>query len=70
MEAALLHRSSELGNPDSWMLGRIEWDVFGTLTWCEVPPRSVMNKCVTEFVRRVARQVYKKSPLDIMGAIR
>ena len=70
MERSLVHRSSELGNPDSWMLGRIEWDVFGTLTWREVPPRSVMQKCVTEFIRRVAKQVYKKSPLDIMWAIR
>ena len=70
MERSLVHRSSELGTPDSWCLSRVEWDVFGTLTWREVPPRSIMEKCVAELVRRVAKKVYQTNHLNIYYAIR
>jgi hypothetical protein len=66
----LTKRPSELGTPDAWILARMEWDIFGTLTWAEVPPKSVQEKCVAELIRRVAKQVYKKSSLDILWAVR
>ena len=70
MGRALSKRASELGTPDAWILARMEWDIFGTLTWAEVPPKSVQEKCVAELIRRVSKQVYKKSHLDILWAIR
>lgn len=70
MERSLVHRSEELGTPDAWCLGRVEWDVFGTLTWREVPSRAVMQRCVVALIRRVAKQIYKKDHLDIYWAIR
>ena len=70
MGRQLSKRASELGTPDAWILARMEWDVFGTLTWAEVPPRSVQDKCVAELIRRVARHVYKSTQLDILWAVR
>ena len=66
----LSKRSSELGTPDAWILARMEWDIFGTLTWADVPPKSVQEKCVAELIRRVAKQVYKGTHLDILWAVR
>ena len=71
MGRSLDRRPSELGTPDSWILARMEWDIFGTLTWAEVPPRSVQEKCIAEFTRRVAKQVYKvPSTLDLLWGYR
>lgn len=67
----LNRRVEELGTPDSWCLGRVEWDIFGTLTWATVPPISVQEKCIAELIRRVAKQVYNvQSHLDILYAVR
>lgn len=70
MGRSLSRRPSELGTPDSWILARMEWDIFGTLTWADVPPQSVQEKCIAELTRRVAKQVYKGSTLDILWAFR
>ena len=70
MGRQLSKRASELGTPDAWILARMEWDIFGTLTWAEVPPKSVQDKCVAELIRRVARHVYKSTQLDILWAVR
>ena len=59
MDQSLNHRTSELGTPDSWILGRIEWDVFCTFTWANVPPLTVQKQCIAELTRRIAKQVYK-----------
>ena len=67
----LSKRTEELGTPDSWVLGRVEWDIFGTLTWATVPPISVQEKCIAELIRRVAKQVYHvPGHLDILYGIR
>ena len=67
----LSKRTEELGTPDSWVLGKFEFDIFGTLTWATVPPLSVQEKCIAELIRRVAKQVYQvKNHLDILYAVR
>ena len=71
MAEYLSRRTSELGTPDSWVLGKFEWDIFGTLTWANVPPLSVQEKCTVELVRRVAKQIYHvPSHLDILYGVR
>ena len=67
----LSKRPEELGSPDSWVLGKFEFDIFGTLTWAVIPPLSVQEKCVAEFIRRVGKQVYHvPSTLDFLWALR
>ena len=58
MAENLSRRTSELGSPDSWVLAKFEFDIFGTLTWANVPPLSVQEKCTAELTRRVAKQIY------------
>ena len=71
MAENLSHRSSELGTPDSWVLGKFEFDIFGTLTWANVPPLSVQEKCIAELTRRIAKQVYHvPSTNDFLWAYR
>ena len=71
MAENLSHRTSELGTPDSWVLGKFEFDIFGTLTWANVPPLSVQKKCTAELTRRIAKQVYHvNSTLDYLWAYR
>ena len=71
MERNLTRRTEELGTPDSWILGKVEWDVFCTFTWADVPPLSVQQKFIAELTRRIAKQVYKvPSHLDLMYGYR
>ena len=70
-EPALSRRAEELSSPDAWILSKFEFDVFGTLTWAEIPPLRVMEKCVMELIRRTAKQVYKvSSPDEFLYAFR
>jgi len=67
----LSKRTCELGTPDSWVLGKFDFDIFGTLTWATVPPLSVQEKCTAEFTRRVAKKIYNvSSTLDYLWAYR
>ena len=59
MAEYLSHQKSEYGNPDSWILEKVDWDAFCTFTWADVPPLSVQEKCMLELIRRVAKQVYR-----------
>jgi hypothetical protein len=61
MERNLTRRTNELGTPDSWILGKVEWDAFCTFTWAVVPPPTVQEKCIAELTRRIAKQIYKVS---------
>ena len=71
MAEYLSHRTSELGTPESRVLGRFEFDIVGTLTWARVPPLSVQEKCNAELIRRVAKQVYHvPGHLDLLYGIR
>lgn len=60
-------------NPDSYLLSKLDWDVFCTFTWKGTPPPySIQQRVVCELTRRVTNQVYHgKDPLwDLKWAIR
>ena len=66
-----VNQNTSVLNPDAWLLAKIDWDVFGTLTFREIPPKSVMQKCAAEFVRRVSKKIYNLStPRNLLYGVR
>lgn len=54
-------RIPSVHNPDSYILARIDWDIFATFTFKNpIPSYSIQQRMIVELLRRVAKEIYGK----------